>query len=417
MSAMSLASSLSSYFTSYRSMFPASIYNTAVEDDGLAAENYASSKYAKANGKESKDYKKNKAKEMRSAKFGLVKKNEKDEDEVLADRDRDRDRDRDQDQDQDRALADESGASSGERGAEGNSDSAKNAKNEKNMAPAFGDSSSGGMEALRKRLRDKVESLRCVRGVGTGASSGDLGEGSTISKRAARKAEKKRREEARVGNKGKKCGTNGHKGKRGEGAEGVEKPRGEVEAAVEDAGLSRDLNGLDFGGIYGLKKRKYYEQNKSLANAGKKKSLESTLASAERRKKRLMELKAGSDADREKAGRMVWGDVMRMADGENLKGDNIKGLKTAIKKKDKKKAKSSKAWAERAKSQSAASSQKQETRRHNLDMRKKGGQFGANLSSKKIKDTDKDGRPNRPGFEGRKRDFINGTNAKGASAR
>merc|ERR1712071_394368 len=86
---------------------------------------------------------------------------------------------------------------------------------------------------------------------------------------------------------------------------------------------TEDLSGIDFGGLAGLKKIPTFQDNKSLANTnGKnKKSLDALLALAQKKKGRLEELKAGTEEDKEKAKKMIWGDTLKAATGEKNMSD------------------------------------------------------------------------------------------------
>ena len=191
--------------------------------------------------------------------------------------------------------------------------------------------------------------------------------------------------------------------------------------------------GVDFGGIAGLSKKAAYLDNKSLAKSGgKKKSLDRLLADAEKKRDRLQELKTGTEEDKEKAARIMWGDTLKEASGERVRDDPAL-IKKAMKRKAKKKAKSAKAWETRMDQLKEAKDQRQKIRSHNLQQRKVGGQIAANLSKKRIVTEDdkhekgdkKEKRPRlgpyagagkeRAGFEGRRTKFIN--EAKGGKGK
>lgn len=119
-----------------------------------------------------------------------------------------------------------------------------------------------------------------------------------------------------------------------------------------------------------------------------------------------------------------------------MKQANTILLKKAIKRKVKKKAKSQEAWKSRMDQTQEKMDEKLRVRSHNMKQRSIGGAAGANLSKKRIKDDDKGtgeeggagsdkkkrprlgpyGSNSRPGFEGKKVDFINkGKDDKGKS--
>jgi DNA excision repair protein ERCC-4 len=169
-----------------------------------------------------------------------------------------------------------------------------------------------------------------------------------------------------------------------------------------------DLETVDFGTLAGLNPSpKHYQNNKALANLNKKKNFEKLLADAEQKRQKLEELKKGSEEDKEKALKMVWGDTLKEASGERVKDDPAK-LKKELKRKLAKKQKSSKAWKSRLEQTREKMDSRQKIRKHNLDARKLGGEVAANLSKKRIvTEEDKEKRRSRPGFEGSKQGFLN----------
>jgi hypothetical protein len=93
-------------------------------------------------------------------------------------------------------------------------------------------------------------------------------------------------------------------------------------------------------------------------------------------------------------------------------------IKKALKRKAAKKQKSAKAWQTRMEQTKQKMDERQKIRSHNLNKRKLGGSAAANLSKKRIvtetdtttkKDApgEKSRRLSRPGFEGRKQEFLN----------
>lgn len=284
------------------------------------------------------------------------------------------------------------------------------------------------IEILRTKLRAKIAAKRAER------PSGD--DSQTVSKRAARRAEKRKKVEAA---KQRNAAAGGHSdvGKRnGKGATGVV-PRltndhdKAAAAKTKVATVKDDLAGIDFGGIAGLQKKAYHEDNRSLANLHKKKkSLDRLLQEAQDKQQRLQELKAGSDADKEKHKKLLWGDTLREATGERVQTNDPARIKQAMKRKANKKAKSAEAWKSRTDKTQGAMKERQSIRNSNLDRRKLGGATAANLSKKRIVEDPKsssaegggDGKKkrrlgphaekSRAGFEGKKQGFINKGDSK-----
>lgn len=270
------------------------------------------------------------------------------------------------------------------------------------------------IEALRTKLHAKIAEKRAIRPEEEKPNS------SVVSKRAARRADKKRRLEAKK--KKQQQSTNSNNSKQEKRSMGGT----QFNSIHNNSNTSEDLLGIDYGGLAGLKNVPFFQDNKSLNHNGngasqkrKKKSLETLLALAQRKKQRLQELKAGTDADKEKAKNIQWGDTLKAATGEKV-NDDTTILKKAIKRKVKKKVKSQEAWKARMEQVKDKMDERQQIRVHNISQRKLGGVIGANLSKKRIVEEEKDEetkkRPrrgphsSRAGFEGKKQDFINGKN-------
>ena len=165
------------------------------------------------------------------------------------------------------------------------------------------------IEALRAKLHAKIAEKRAIRPEEEQPNS------SVVSKRAARRADKKRRLEAQKKKQQQQfTKTNNNKQeKRSMGGT-------QFNSIHNKSNQSEDLLGIDYGGLAGLKNVPFFQDNKSLNHNGpgsnqkrKKKSLESLLALAQRKKQRLQELKAGTDADKEKAKNIQWGDTLKAA--------------------------------------------------------------------------------------------------------
>ncbi|KAL3912982.1 MAG: hypothetical protein SGILL_006673 [Bacillariaceae sp.] len=289
----------------------------------------------------------------------------------------------------------------------------KNAsKDNKNNKGNTNTNNKSRIEALREKLHAKLAEKRALRPNSDPAS---------VSKRAARRAEKqKRKEEAIAANKRKK------KGGTSNAEDKTQKKKFKLSTDLQsDKGATADLAQVDFGRLAGLNptnNSNYNETNKALRNLSKTKNLEKMLADAEAKKQRLEELKHSTrEEDKQKAANMEWGDAIKEASGERVKDDPAK-LKKALKRKVAKKTKSSKAWKARKEQTQQKMDEKQKIRNHNLSKRKMGGAAGANLSKKRIEESSAaaaDGkgkepgsgrRLSRPGFEGRKQDFLNKKN-------
>lgn len=286
--------------------------------------------------------------------------------------------------------------------------------------PAHHPSGKSRIEALREKLHAKIAEKQALRPNGCSTGSPEA-----TSKRAARRAEKLRRQEEAKSKK--KAASTATTSNGSGGGNNNKSYKVEDGSSYQDA-LSRDLESVDFGRLAGLNGGKsptstanYLEANKALANLNKTKNVAKLLADAEEKREKLKKLKQGSEEEKAKAKAIQWADTFKEADGHRVK-DDPKKLKKVLKKKAAKKAKSQKAWKARMENTVAAKDQRQKIRQHNLSARKQGGKVGANLSRKKIVDeagnnndgSDKDrdvGRrlstSSRPGFEGRKKDFIN----------
>lgn len=419
------ASSLNGYFDNIAIMIPAQMYVTEQTD---REEEELSSKYKKGLNAESKMAKKAKNKQMKAEKFASpenstsLKVKQRKWDEMKAEEEGDGDGDSSDDDDDD-MVASHVSDEDDETTTNDTADSVSTASESVEVVPG-----ESRIEALRRKLSAKIEAKKNRPANGSNPSG--------VSKRAARKAAKKERQEA-AKKKAKGGFSNAERSKSTSATKSTSSSSSssdQVDAtspAPSTSNLADDLSGIDFGGISGLKKKKYFQDNKSLANQGKKKSLESMLSDAEEKKRRLKELKSSSNPeDKEKAKRILWGDTLKAADGEIIRDDPEK-IKKAMKKKEKKKAKSAKQWEDRITTVADSMLEKQRIRKHNLDKRKLGGAEGANLSSKRIADDDKDEEEGgskkgkkqrlgphsgngRDGFEGRKGDFI--TSGGGSSS-
>jgi hypothetical protein len=281
------------------------------------------------------------------------------------------------------------------------------------------------IEQLRAKLRSKIAEKQQHQHPPM-STAGDIiavDAAGAISKRAARRAEKLKRIEAAKARKS--AGTGGRSNvihKSGGQSDMNEQLTHLVADTETQVKVEDDLEGINFGAMAGFDATPHYMNNKSLANLGKKKSLDRLLQEVEAKRQRLKELKESGDVlEREKASRMEWGDVLREAASIPKQPNDPQLIKKALKRKTKQKASSSKAWEARTKQTEQSMAERQKVRSHNLEKRKIGGSIAANLSKKKIVEEavdDDKGRTkrrrmgphsqkNRAGFEGKKQEYIN----------
>jgi hypothetical protein len=263
------------------------------------------------------------------------------------------------------------------------------------------------IEALRAKLHAKLASLK----------GSDRPSAEQVSKRAARRAEKQRRQQEQK--------SGGTKTAAGDSLPATYKlpPSSPVprDAANEDLAAT-----LGFGRLIGIRPPKssqnYLETNKALANLNKTRNLHKLLADAEAKKAKLEALQQSSDAkDRKEATKLLWADAIQEASGNRVKDDPAK-IKKALKQKAAKKQKSQKAWKSRMEQVQKAQDDRQRQRTQNLQARKlKGRRAAASAVSASSASAGKDDgsarvgssalgpgrRLSRPGFEGRKQEFLN----------
>ena len=287
------------------------------------------------------------------------------------------------------------------------------ASTNKNENSNNNDPNQSRIEALRAKLHAKIAAKQAL--------NPRPQDPNQISKRAARRAEKERRREEAKKRKGGNANSTAN--------DGTTNTRYTATAASSAASRAADLAQVDFGRLAGLNtpttadalQKNYQQSNKALQNLNKSKNLHKMLADAQAKREKLEALKQGTDEDQAKAQQMQWSDTLKEADGQRIKDDPNK-LKKAIKRKAAKKAKSQKAWQSRTAQVDKKLQDRQKIRQHNLQARKQGGQAGANLSRKEIRTADSNGgedqgrRLSRAGFEGRKRDFLNGGDKKKTTA-
>ena len=284
--------------------------------------------------------------------------------------------------------------------------------------PTPDDGSLSRIEQLRAKLRAKIAEKQLANRP-TALVSGEDDTAGAISKRAARRAEKLKRIAAA---KAKKATTTGGKSNViQQSLSANKKVPDPVIVASEANKVEDDLAGIDFGSMAGFVNTPNYKNNKSLANLGKKKSLDRLLVEVEAKRKRLKELKESEDQiEREKASRIEWSEVLRDAASSKSKQqlNDPTLIKKALKRKAKQKASSAKSWEARTRQTEESVAERQKIRSHNLEKRKIGGTVAANLSKNKVVEEEPEKssakrrrmgpHANRAGFEGKKQDYING---------
>ena len=176
------------------------------------------------------------------------------------------------------------------------------------------------IEDLKANLRAKLAERKTDR-VNNGVSD------TMISKRAGRRAEKNRRVEAAKKNQAQQKlagGTTTLTGKNGLVTINIVKELGgsKIDTDSKLTTVIDDLYSISFGGIAGLKDDlhttgSYSAVNKSLNNMDKKKSLGQLFEEAEAKKERLRELKVSDDIEgKAKTKKMVGGDALKSRMGQ-----------------------------------------------------------------------------------------------------
>lgn len=259
------------------------------------------------------------------------------------------------------------------------------------------------IEALRIKLQNAIAAKQQ-----RGTSNSEQ-----VSKRAARRAEKNRR---KAMNSAAKSNASSHSTTPTIYTVGAGTNNATSSTSADYQNPAADIQNIDYGRLTGLD---YFaatatsKETKDILQkmTNNKKNLHRLLEDAERKKQQLEELRSSSDPkDKEKAQNIQWTETFKEADGVRLKNDPSK-IKKALKRKEAKKKKSQKAWKSRTDQVQSKQLERQQIRQHNVAARKQGGAAGANLSKKKIKDSATDtkdrSRRSRPGFEGRRNEFLN----------
>lgn len=199
-----------------------------------------------------------------------------------------------------------------------------------------------------------------------------------------------------------------------------------------DSAHAADVNtDIDFGNIAKVQGTK----DKSVGKPGSKmKRLKRMLEEATTKRQRIETLKSGNEQDVKRAKEEQWTDVLKIAAGESVVTDT-KNIKKAIKKREKMKEKSAETWKGRLEKLETAKDEKLQKREENIlkkqgklkidkdatesnstaatgEKRKRlGGPDGKYSAAKKAAAANES--PSRPGFEGKKVDFLNKKGRKG----
>eukprot|EP00968_Pinguiococcus_pyrenoidosus_P014241 scaffold1295_cov220-Pinguiococcus_pyrenoidosus.AAC.18 len=225
---------------------------------------------------------------------------------------------------------------------------------------------------LQQRLHERIRQQQQQR----------EGKGKTKKRKAERKAEKQpsTRQAKAVRDK-----------KAPEGKD-PEQARTKETSAAEDKSVPE----IDFGDIIvpDEKDRAKFQTKQRGSKIGE---LRKQLVEAEAKERRLAELRTTDDGALA-AEQQKWEDAINDSRGKRVK-DNRKLLRKALKARERKKGKSKEAWEGRLKAQQKAQQDKQETRRENLRKRKSGDRADGGPKAKRAK--------RRPGFEGKKSEFLN----------
>ena len=195
-----------------------------------------------------------------------------------------------------------------------------------------------------------------------------------------------------------------------------------------DKGESNLSTDIDFGNIA---KSLGGSKDKSSGKPGSKtKRLKRMLEVATTKRKRIETLKSGSEQDVKRAREEQWTDVLKIAAGESVVMDTNK-IKKALKKREKMKEKSAETWKGRIEKLEIAKDEKQQKREENIlkkqgklkidkeggggekgeggtgEKRKRLGGPDGKYSAAKKNESNEGSSPSRPGFEGKKSEFLN----------
>ena len=319
------------------------------------------------------------------------------------------------------------------------SDAADN-DNDKDYNDGDGDGDTEGLDALRTRIRQRIKDMQESRGYNKNKDTGNR-------QRAKNNNDDKNGNRLNgTSNKSKVLQTN---------TKNPQNPRNNnTNTSHESRGLMEDLmmtrsdgstaidskaaidtahavhTDIDFGNIaktQGIK-------DKSVGKPGSKmKRLKRMLEEATTKRQRIEALKSGNEQDAKRAKEEQWTDVLKIAAGESVVMDT-KNIKKAIKKREKMKEKSAETWKGRLERLETAKDEKMQKREENIlkkqgklkekdiaetnttaatgEKRKRlGGPDGKYSAAKKAAAANES--PSRPGFEGKKVDFLNKKGRKG----
>jgi len=279
-----------------------------------------------------------------------------------------------------------------------------------------------GLDALRKRLQDRISSLKGKRSNPSGRNDKDKKGQKQIQKNKPSKVPAiVEGENATAENVAKSV------------SRGVleDMLQGEASEEVENSG-DISYSGLVDSSVAPL--RADYGKSGS-----KMRRLKKLIEDTESKKKRLNDLKSQGDEGKQQALQEQWTDVLKEASGTKVLA-NTQKIKNTIKRKEKAKEKSARMWAERTSKVESDISKRQEKREDNLLKRKRGpdwippageeeqekptsgaekkrgipiksgfGSFKQKGDQKAAAGKGSSGgaKPGRPGFEGKKADFLN----------
>ncbi|CAM9219502.1 unnamed protein product [Chrysoparadoxa australica] len=303
----------------------------------------------------------------------------------------------------------------------------------------------GSTEALRERVRERIEELQKARA----AKEGGFGASKRAEKRLANKKPSKNEQKkaaalkqhqnlkgklgAKAKAKGQKSGADASK--HGPAAAVAKAPKAPAAPALPSV---EDIGDIAFGGLNLASSHKKMEGHKANAPGSKMRQLKGLLQAAEAKQVRLAQLKGEGEEGKAKAKEEQWADALKVAGGTKVK-DNPAAIKKAIKRKENAKKKSAQKWGDRTQKVAEQQRAKQNSREENLKKRRLGlayvppegedapaaGKTGGRRFKQEARDDgddgaaagkggDKGGRGGRrAGFEGKKSDFINKKRKKG----
>ena len=226
---------------------------------------------------------------------------------------------------------------------------------------------------LRAKLHAKIEELRQTRGGSSGGKRARSPEAAGVDRRPAKRA----------------------RHQDGSAAKGGLAAQPSVEESLQFGEISAKPRG-----------KQALDESLRKRSKGKKKSdLQSLLQRAKENKEKLQQLQGTKEGDELKQ-QHDWDAAMRRAQGEKVR-DDPKLLKKSLKRRQRAKKKSAQAWAEREKAVEEQRKGRQDKREQNLQQRatqkkeKRLKQKGVAVPKAKAKSEA------RPGFEGKRRSFLN----------